>query len=226
MDGYAPIRDYAAIGDGATVALVALDGSIDWLCLPRHDSEPVCAALLDAELGGRFSLAPVEPFEAERCYVPDSNVLETTFTTAGGSVRVTDALALADGGTLPWRELTRRVEGLSGSVALQWEFRPSAQLTPATWSTGDGAAVLRCGERQIAILAWDAGDGDSRSGRATRLTSPWSRPIRGRIHFHAATKSKRASRRRSIPGGAGSVSTSTKARGRRRSSEACSRSSS
>jgi GH15 family glucan-1,4-alpha-glucosidase len=160
VDGYAPIRDYAAIGDGATVALVALDGSIDWLCLPRHDSEPVCAALLDAEQGGRFSLAPVEPFEAERRYAPDSNVLETTFTTSAGSVRVTDALALADGGTLPWRELARRVEGLSGSVALRWEFRASAHITPAIYSTRDGTTVLRCGDRQIAILAWDAGDGD------------------------------------------------------------------
>src|SRR3954452_9698434 len=77
--GYPPLRDLAAIGDKRTVALVALDGTVEWLCAPRFDGDPVFGSLLDRRRGGRFALAPVAPYEARRRYVDSSNVLETTF---------------------------------------------------------------------------------------------------------------------------------------------------
>src|SRR2546425_333732 len=163
LDGYAPIRDYAAIGDGTAVALGGPHRAVDRFCLPQHDSERVFAALLDPAGGGSCSLRPDEPFRAARRYLPESNVLETTFTTSSGSVRVTDALTLQAGATLPWRELVRRVEGLSGSVPMRWSVGASEHLERGVWTRGaytDGGElrVLKAGDEQLAVLAWDAGE--------------------------------------------------------------------
>ena len=169
--GYAPLRDYAAIGDGRTVALVARDGSVDWLCLPNLDSPSVFAAVLDAERGGRFSLAPEAPFEAERRYVPETNVLETTFTTADGSVRVTDALALPSTGLEPLRELVRRIEGLSGHVTMGWSVQPRFGYgqRPARFRVDGAVAVADAGPDAVCVRAWETDEpelgGEAISGR-------------------------------------------------------------
>src|ERR1700743_3298091 len=81
VGGYAALRSYGAIGAGRTVALIALDGSIDWLPLPSLREVPVFAGILDAKNGGRFELRPSADFTARRRYIPRTNVLETTFTT-------------------------------------------------------------------------------------------------------------------------------------------------
>ncbi|MDE3154737.1 MAG: glycoside hydrolase family 15 protein, partial [Acidobacteriota bacterium] len=158
--GYAPIRDYAIIGDGRTAALVARDGSIDWLCLPDLDSPSAFGALLDAARGGHFALAPEGPYEVERRYLPGTNVLETTFHTGDGTVRVTDALTIPDDELCPFRELVRRVEGVSGRVTLRWEVTPRfayGAAAPRLRRWGD-AVVAAAGSDAVAVRGWETGE--------------------------------------------------------------------
>jgi GH15 family glucan-1,4-alpha-glucosidase len=158
--GYAPLRDYAVVGDGRTAALVARDGSIDWLCLPDLDSESVFGALLDAERGGAFRLAPADPFTVDRRYVPGTNVLETTFTTATGSVRVTDAMLLGDGALAPSRELVRRIDGLAGEVRLDWAVEPRFGYgeRPTRLGGRAGVPVATSGGDALSVLSFGAGE--------------------------------------------------------------------
>jgi GH15 family glucan-1,4-alpha-glucosidase len=159
-DGFLPIRDYAAIGDGRTVGLVGRDGGIDWLCLPDLDSRSVFAALVDAGRGGRFDLAPAVPYDAARHYLPATNVLQTTFTTARGVVRITDALTVPNETLTPYRELARRVEGLAGAVPMRWCVEPRFDYARrgASFTDRGGVAVAAYGPDAVAVLGWDVGD--------------------------------------------------------------------
>ena len=164
VDGYAPIRDYALIGDGRASALVARDGSIDWLALPRMDSETVFARLLDAERGGTFELAPTIAHEAEREYIEDSNVLQTTFVTERGTVRVTDAITLDHGGLLPWFELVRGIEGVNGAVPMRWRVAPRF----GAGEDADEMAIdrlgsgIRAASRRLSVVVYPFDAGESR----------------------------------------------------------------
>jgi GH15 family glucan-1,4-alpha-glucosidase len=167
VEGYAAIEDYAAIGDGRTVALVAKDGSIDWLPVPKLNDPPVFSALLDAGGGGFFSLAPVGEHEVERAYAEDTNVLRTTFTSRdGGRVTVTDALTTQDGGLLPWVELARSVECEQGEVELAWHVKPRFEygLTETTLERRHDGFLAACHGRYLLIRAWDAGDPELSAG--------------------------------------------------------------
>jgi GH15 family glucan-1,4-alpha-glucosidase len=165
-DGFAPIGDYAALGDGRTVALVASDGSVDFMSLPSLHAPTTFAAILDPDHGGRFRLTPVGEYEAERRYLGRTNVLETTYRTGDGAVRVTEALTLQDGGLLPWVEHARRIEGIEGSVRLEWRLEPRfdwGREAPRIVRRGDLLVAAGAG-LQLAVHSWDAGEVEPEDG--------------------------------------------------------------
>ncbi|MDP1569342.1 MAG: glycoside hydrolase family 15 protein [Vicinamibacterales bacterium] len=123
-----PIHDYAAIGDGRTVALVGRDGSIDWLCWPRFDSPSLFGALLDAR-GGAWRLAPAAASRVTRRYVDKTNVLETRFDTDTGTLVVTDLMPVASEEDkhrllLPDHEILRAGTCVGGEVDVEMRFSP------------------------------------------------------------------------------------------------------
>ena len=123
---YPPIADYAVVGDCRTLALISRQGSVDWLCLPTTSGPAVFAAMLDRRHGGRFAIRPAGAFRTERRYLDATNVLETTFVTAEGRVRVTDLMPVNGmaGGLEPERELLRIVEGVEGQVRMEVLYDP------------------------------------------------------------------------------------------------------
>jgi GH15 family glucan-1,4-alpha-glucosidase len=182
-DGYADLRSYAAIGDTRTVALVALDGRIDWWPIPDLNSCPTFAAVLDARNGGWLELAPVEPYDTTRRYLPGTNVLETTHVTASGAVRVTDALNTGEAGRLPWTELARRIEGVAGRVPMRFAVVPGTCLNSASpWAhdTVHGT-VLRVHDVTLAVrlLGEVETDVTDQAVHGTFTTRPGSRHLVG-----------------------------------------------
>jgi GH15 family glucan-1,4-alpha-glucosidase len=123
-----PIQDYALIGDLHSAALVGTDGSIDWLCLPRFDSEACFGALLGEDRHGRWQIAPAAGNRrVQRRYRPGTLVLETEFSVDSGRVRVTDCMPPRDTDPV----LVRMVEGISGQVDLRMTLGASFEYGSA-----------------------------------------------------------------------------------------------
>jgi GH15 family glucan-1,4-alpha-glucosidase len=135
MGAQPPISDYAMIGDCETAALVASNGSIDWLCWPRFDSSACFAALLGSPDNGHWRIAPKgKTTEARHRYVGNTLVLETFFRTSEGSVTVTDCMPLRSVGSES-SEIVRIVTGLDGTVPMEMVLTPRfdyGRLTPWT----------------------------------------------------------------------------------------------
>jgi GH15 family glucan-1,4-alpha-glucosidase len=158
--GSQPIAEYGLLADCNSAALVARDGSIDWLCLPRYDSASVFGRILD-EAAGHWSIRPAGAFTSERRYLPGTLVVETTFTTETGSVTLTDALVFAEGqrghdlGYDAPHELLRSVEGVSGEVELVFELAPRTEyglVRPLFRMEGDGGRTFG-GPNRIVVRA-------------------------------------------------------------------------
>jgi GH15 family glucan-1,4-alpha-glucosidase len=125
--GYQPIENYGIIGDLHTTALVGMNGSIDWLCLPHHDSPSVFAAILDAAKGGRFLISPdMDGATCKQLYWPDTNVLVTRFFTPDGVGEITDYMPIGASKSGHERHrIVRRVEVVRGTMAFRMECTPA-----------------------------------------------------------------------------------------------------
>jgi GH15 family glucan-1,4-alpha-glucosidase len=132
---YLPIENYGIIGNLRTAALVGMNGSIDWLCLPNFDSPSVFAAILDAGKGGRFRISPVkDEFRHKQFYWPDTNILITRFLHADGVGELEDYMPVGGSAQVP-DALIRRVRVVRGSIAFRLECRPAFDYARAGHST-------------------------------------------------------------------------------------------
>ncbi|GAA2883912.1 glycoside hydrolase family 15 protein [Nonomuraea rubra] len=188
--GYLPLEDLGLIGDGTTAALVGLDGSIPWLCLPRFDSDPLLCGLLDHERGGHFTLTVDDLREARQYYEPDTAVLVTELRGPTGVVRITDALALRPGAVLSddagggRRELVRSAAVLAGTVRLRAELEPRGGGQARVLSSGLEVGASRRPDLRLHLranrpLGGLRSEHELREGERLDLVLSW-----GRVHRH------------------------------------------
>jgi GH15 family glucan-1,4-alpha-glucosidase len=200
-DGFPAISDYAFLSDCHSLALVARDGSIEWAVFHRFDGRPVFARLLDREIGGFFRVGPTAPEgETRRRYVPGTNVLETTFSTNGGAVTLTDFLPVEPDpdeiGTAhrlgARHSLIRILRGVSGRVEVELAFHPRFEYgltTPYVTELADDL-VVAAGSADALTLQSEIGPlpSDGRGGVTARgvieagdervMAITWSTPAR------------------------------------------------
>jgi GH15 family glucan-1,4-alpha-glucosidase len=162
---YAPIEDHGVIGDLHTVALVATDGTIDWYCPPRFDAPSVFGAILDADRGGRFQIAPDgDGGNVKQLYLPDTNVLITRFLTPHGVGEVQDFMPIHEIPSKSPQRIVRRVVGVRGSMRFQLHCAPAFDYGRAEHglTCGAGGAVFTTPSLTLALsspvpLLTDAG---------------------------------------------------------------------
>ncbi len=157
--GYQPIENYGVVGDLETVALVGMNGSIDFLCFPRFDSPSVFAALLDRRRGGSFELAPLlgsVPVKHKQLYLPDSNVLLSRFLAEDAVAEVSDFMPVEESGGAHC--LVRRAKAVRGTLRFRMLCAPRFDYA---------RAAHRVEKRKRELLFVSEG----RDGGALRLTS-------------------------------------------------------
>src|SRR5215469_3541348 len=121
---FQPIENYGVIGNMQSVALVGMNGSIDFLCYPEFDSPTVFAALLDDQKGGRFEIRPQLPnMRVRQLYLPETNILITRFLAEGGVAEITDFMPIEEDGEQP-NEIVRTVSVIRGNVHFEMRCQP------------------------------------------------------------------------------------------------------
>ena len=150
---YQPIENYGIIGDLYTAALVGIDGSIDFLAFPHFDSPTIFAALLDAQHGGRFQIAPM--FDVARhhqLYLPDSNILLTRFMSAEGVAELSDFMPVEEVGVA--HNLVRRVKTVRGNIHFRMVCAPRFDYGRAHHRVeqGDGEVRFICEDASGLVL--------------------------------------------------------------------------
>jgi GH15 family glucan-1,4-alpha-glucosidase len=151
---YKPIESYGLIGNMRTAALVGLDGSIDWMCLPHFDSPSVFAAILDCNKGGFFKLAPREKdFNSKQYYWPDTNVLVTRFHHDGGVAELIDFMPVGEEKLTTY--LVRRVRVTRGKLAFRMDCNPAFDYARAKHKTHlfKGGARLEGGDMHFTLMS-------------------------------------------------------------------------
>lgn len=172
-----PIRDYALVGDCHGSALIAADGCVDWCCLERFDADPVFFRLLDRERGGYCAIRPAGDFHTARAYLPQTNVLRTSYSTSTGKFSVTDFMPVGRApeatvhdysGLRAPKALVRMIEVSEGQVRLSVEYRPKVSFgrRPAKLESSAGAISLPGGPWLYSDLPL-AADGDSAQAAVT-----------------------------------------------------------
>ena len=146
----APIEDYALIGDCETAALVSRDGSIDWLCFPRFDSDACFAALLGTPENGYWRLAPIDKAKVHRRYRPKTLILETEFETESGTATLIDFMPLR----MDNPEIVRLVRCKRGRIRLRMDLVVRfdyGRTVPWVTRHSDGALVALAGPHLLVI---------------------------------------------------------------------------
>src|ERR1700743_1564625 len=144
---YLPIEDYGIIGNLRTVALVGINGAIDWYCSPRFDSSSIFGALLDDRKGGRFQIAPIaDQVRRKQFYWPSTNILVTRFSHEDGSAELVDFMPVGFASDSPsYHQLHRTVRCVRGSVRLAMVCKPALDYgcSPHEAQLRDGVALFR-----------------------------------------------------------------------------------
>src|SRR5665213_303797 len=153
-----PIESCGVIGDLHTVALVAMDGTIDWCCLPQFDSPSVFAALLDEDNGGYFKLAPEQAGTNRQMYMPETNVLLTRFLRAEGVGEIIDFMPVQNDRDMSsqsvMHEIVRIARAVRGVVRFRLECLPAFNYarTPHRAELTEGGVLFEAGTERMVLL--------------------------------------------------------------------------